>query len=701
MANMSLDEVMKKINKDFKEELVTVGLPEYDYVRVPFTSPRMNYMTFGGLALGKLVEFYGEEHGGKALGLDCGILTPTGYVKMRDITVGTKVIDGTGKVTTVSGVYPQGVKPMYRITFADHSSIDCSDEHLWEVQYHSSHGIKSKVMSTLELLQDYKTTKSGRNYFKYSIPTPIISDIDTNSDLPIDPYLLGVLIGDGSLSNTSRGIRVTISEPDIFSRVSMLLSNWNMELRNIIGTYDYRICHIDSIPNQYSSNKTLRSTLDDLGLLGKSVDKHIPKEYLYTSVENRLRLLQGLYDIDGYTYKNGRASYTTSSKQLSDDFSFLVRSLGGIDMITSDLGTYKKDGELIECNTCYTHTIVFKNGIVPCSSHKHLSRYVSDRLGSYYRKIVSIDKIEDCECQCIKVESTCHTFIVDNVTITHNTTTALDIIANYQNMDIAKRVVYMDCENTLDVVWAKKLGVDTDTMIIVKPTNQSAEQIFQMILDFINTGEVGLVVIDSLGVMVSQQALDKDMTEKTYAGISGALTTFCEKVVGPVGKHQALVIGINQIRANMNSMFGGTTTPGGHAWKHACSVRMEFRRGKFLDAKGKEVPRNTETPYGNVVEVSMPKNKTCPPTRHLGRYTLTYADGIDYFSDLLELALLYDIVEQSGSWFKVIDISSGEILADKLQGATALKSYLSDHPEILKIVEDLVNEKLESTGLLD
>lgn len=557
-----LNEIMKNVNKRFGEEIISQGIGEFDYRKIPFTSPRMNYCTYGGIPIGKLTEFFGEEHGGKALSLDCDVLTPTGYKKMRNIKVGDVVIDGCGKKTTVIGVYPQGIKSMYRITFSDHTTIDCSDEHLWEVNYHGAHGISTKVLDTKTLARDYKSIKGGRNYFKYSIPTPIIEDISLVSDLPIDPYLLGVLIGDGSLND--RGVAVSLPEDDVRQSVEDLIGVWNMELRNSAGTCDYRICHKDKIPNQYSNIKTLRQTLSDLGLTCKSVNKHIPQEYLFTSVSNRIKLLQGLYDTDGCTGENGSASFSTSSEQLSKDFAFLVRSLGGLDMVTSSVGRYKNGDEYVDCNVSYNHNIVFRNGIIPCSSEKHLKRYKPNRVGAYYRKIVKIEPIEDVECQCIKVDAECHTFIVENVTVTHNTTTALDVVANYQRSDDNRDVLYVDAENRLDKDWAVKLGVDVDRLLILQPKGQSAEEIFQIIEDAVDTGEIGLWVLDSVGALVSDMELDEKRTyeDKVYGGISLPMTRFVKKITMFMHRYDCTGLIINQIRENLNSPYGGITTPG-------------------------------------------------------------------------------------------------------------------------------------------
>lgn len=276
------------------------------------------------------------------------------------------------------------------------------------------------------------------------------------------------------------------------------------------------------------------------------------------------------------------------------------------------------------------------------------------------------------------------------------TTTALDIVANYQIMDNAKEVLWVDCENTFDKVWAHKLEVDVENLRMLQPTNQSAEEIFQFVLDAISTGEVGLVVIDSFGVMVSQQALDKDLTEKTYAGISKALTDFGGRAVGLCNKNKCTCIGINQLRDDFNSMFGGTKTTGGRGWKHDTSVRLEFRMGKYINEENKELTRSAENPAGNKVMVSMTKNKTCPPTRRTGYYTLKYLDGIDYLYDFIEVCMKYSIIEKSGAWFKIVDIDTGEILADKIHGQDSVKDYLLDNIEIAQRLEELVDARIDS-----
>jgi len=264
-----------------------------------------------------------------------------------------------------------------------------------------------------------------------------------------------------------------------------------------------------------------------------------------------------------------------------------------------------------------------------------------------------------------------------------------------------KQVVYADCENTLDEEWARKLGVDTDKMILLKPQSQTAEQIFEMLLQMMETDEVGLVVIDSLGVMLSSQAYEKTMEEKTYGGIAAALTLFSKKAELLCNKYNCTLIGINQMREDMNSPYGGMITTGGKGWKHNCSVRLMFQKGAYIDERGNELRRSAESPAGNLVMINIAKTKVCKPDRRVGFYTLRYDSGIDIIADTVEVALKYGIIQQAGSWFNFVDIETGEIMEDdtgeliKLQGKPNVIEYLKENEylftEIYNKIKSLIN----------
>lgn len=398
--------------------------------------------------------FCGGAGTGKAEPLDNKLLTPTGYKRMGDIKIGDKVIDGLGKETTVTAIFPQGVKPIYRVTFSDRTSVLCSDEHLWKVGKYNKHKkcVEWQVKSVNDMLKE--TINVGKK-LRYRIPLPII-DCWQDENIEVDAYVLGVLIGDGCITTN---VRFANAESDIVNKVEDRLQLSGFTLHKVNQTDKCRCDLYDIVPiertysNQY--NKTgFINKLKDLDLCKKSVDKYIPKNYLYSSVKTRIDLLQGLFDTDGFV-DNKRARgiciFNTSSPRLSEDFAFLVRSLGGTDTVVKKSAGYRKDGKYIKCNDTYQHTIKFANDIVPFSSEKHTKKYLKPQ-NEAQRKIINIEYVNEQECQCIKVSSYDHTYITNNVTVTHNTTSAR-IIANMINGGVGKPIE-IDCasHNSVDDV---------------------------------------------------------------------------------------------------------------------------------------------------------------------------------------------------------------------------------------------------------
>ena len=275
------------------------------------------------------------------------------------------------------------------------------------------------------------------------------------------------------------------------------------------------------------------------------------------------------------------------------------------------------------------------------------------------------------------------------------TTTALDIVANYQIMEDAKNVLWVDKENALDPVWAGKIGVNLDDVLMMKPDTTSAEDIFDDVLAIMGTGTVGLVVIDSFGVMQSKKASEESVADKNYGGIAQALTNFSDKALVLAQKHNTLVIGLNQLRDKMDSTYGGTTTTGGRGWRHDTSIRLEFRKGYSFDGKYTRVSNDAENPCGNIVNVAMVKNRTCPPNRKNGFYTLRYDIGIDYMYDLIEVCKKYGVIEGTG-WYSLKDPNTGEEIK-KLQGQSKVSEFLSDEAnrDILKMYEDFLDAKIK------
>ena len=260
-----------------------------------------------------------------------------------------------------------------------------------------------------------------------------------------------------------------------------------------------------------------------------------------------------------------------------------------------------------------------------------------------------------------------------------------------------KLVVYVDTEQTLDTQWAQLLGVDTDKMILVRPQEQTAEQVLQIILELIGTGNVGLCVLDSIPCLVPQQIFEESMEKKAYGGISQPLTIFCSKILPYLTVNQCAFIGINQIREDLSSMYSTISTPGGKGWKHACSLRIRFRKDTLLDMNNKELSSRAENPAGNRVGMEIIKTKVCKPNRRLGYYTLNYTEGIDVLYDMINVALYYNVIGTAGAWYRVLN-EDGTIMEDRdgkeinFQGMINFIKYLQEHNDIVDYIMQRTNE---------
>lgn len=261
------------------------------------------------------------------------------------------------------------------------------------------------------------------------------------------------------------------------------------------------------------------------------------------------------------------------------------------------------------------------------------------------------------------------------------TTTAIDIAGQAQKLFPDKKVLFVDIEHTFDPVWATKLGLNCDDLLYLDPDSMGAEEVFNIIIDIIDSGEISLCILDSIGAMVSMQANEKEIGERTYGGISMALTEFTKKITPVLFRTQASFIGINQARDDMNSPYGGTTTTGGKCWRHGCSTRLEFRKGNYIDEKGNNLSRACENPAGNIVNVALVKSKVCRPDRKVGFYTLKYLEGIDYISDAVDVAIKLGLVNQAGAWFTLVEPETGEV-KEKFQGKPKLVEYLKDNTDV-------------------
>lgn len=389
---------------------------------------------------------------GKVLANDTKVLTPNGWVENGTIKIGDYVIGSNGKPTKVLGVYPQPEKDFYKITFTDGTIVESCDEHLWAVQTtnHKKRNNGFVVKQLKEIMNDL--TWGNKGNLKWYIP--MVKPVHFNpSSLNIDPYVMGCLLGDGGF--TSHNIRFTSNDEQIINEINNRLP-LDHKLK-FIGEMDYHLCGVNQ------TNLVIRE-FNEFGLMGlKSEDKFIPNNYLYSDVDDRLNLLQGLLDTDGYCSKDGVIQYYSISKKLADGVKELVQSLGGIARESKKIGKYKlPNGKIKECKLCFILTINLPKEIIPFKLKRKIDRLTPVKKYNPSRGIKSVEFSRKTLGQCIMVEAEDHLYVMDNYVVTHNTTQS--IIAALESG--AKKILVV-CPSSAKINWEREINTFcNDTTII-------------------------------------------------------------------------------------------------------------------------------------------------------------------------------------------------------------------------------------------
>ena len=408
-------------------------------------------------------------------------ITPTGVKRFGDLKVGDRIIGSDGKACNIIGVYPQGVKDIYKITFNDGYNITTDGSHLWTVSSCNS-GENSKnrenryiTISTEQMLDEnlilkqkaiglnvkksykfktYYKQKNGDSKWQIPIVKPI--EFENNDTLPIEPYLLGLSLGDGHFTKSS-AIGIELHKDDFEELFKGVLLTEHKTSDNKRKAYI-----------NYHSND-----LENLGLAHtKSDTKFIPDIYKYSSIENRLAILQGLMDTDGHCMKskNGKfngTEYCTVSERLADDVAEIVHSLGGIVRKKSKIGKYKKeDGTVVECKKAYRLNIKLPEQFNPFKLKRKANDYNPPKKYKTGRYIKNIEPCGQGETVCIAVDAPDKLYVTEHAIVTHNTTQS--IVAALESG--AKKILVVTPSST-KINWEREINVFSKSTAIVEGKN--------------------------------------------------------------------------------------------------------------------------------------------------------------------------------------------------------------------------------------
>ncbi|HEY0385587.1 MAG TPA: PhoH family protein [Pyrinomonadaceae bacterium] len=367
---------------------------------------------------------------GRAQPLHSLVLTPTGWREMGQLKVGDFVIGSDGRPTLVSGVFPQGKKRVYRVTTTDGASALACAEHLWAVHTASD----KRRHKSLRVLQTQEMMSNLRCFHQYRYELPLLSAPVgwPYREVPLEPYSLGLMLGDGCMTGTTSPSFCT-SDVELVSSLEVSLAGMNLNFRRK-SDVDYVITnplagkggHFSQMPRN-----PLTEALRQLDLSGtRSATKFIPAVYLYNSAEVRLAVLQGLLDTDGgpvrQTGRTCRVQYTTTSERLKNDVLFLVRSLGGVAYWRRRKAEGRKPGfargrEIGYCHDSFVLDIRLPKDLAPFRLTRKAEIYQEHKGGRPVRFIKNIEPVGVMETQCISVAASDSLYVTDDFILTHNT----------------------------------------------------------------------------------------------------------------------------------------------------------------------------------------------------------------------------------------------------------------------------------------
>lgn len=374
----------------------------------------------------KIIIVNGKGGSGKALCNSLIIPTPNGPKKVREIKVGDQLFDRLGKPTNVLGVFPQGKMDVYEITLKDGRKTLCSLNHLWNIHKRSWHREISKdkyIPYTVEqmLTEGLKVSQNSGYRFEIQCANPVQYQEKKYS---IDPYVIGVFLGDGCC--TQRALTLSSKDKEILEKVNLLIGGTGFIQTEEKG-YSWRFqCpkgtfNTNNVELKYFQTKNFFKNYQK-EICQYSYNKSIPIEYKYGSIDQRLKLIQGLMDTDGSITKKGHVTFTSTSLQLINDVKEVLGSLGYVSTLQID------QRDKYTNNICYILRINIPNKekekLFSLKRKKEIAKKLPPSIFQYNRtQIKDIKKLDyQEEMTCFLVDNEEHLFLINDFIVTHNTT---------------------------------------------------------------------------------------------------------------------------------------------------------------------------------------------------------------------------------------------------------------------------------------
>lgn len=495
----------------------------------------------------KIIHLTGAEGSGKAQPLYAKLSTPSGYIQMGDVEIGTVLHDTQGGTCRVTGVFPQGVKDVWEVVFSDGSSTQCCEEHLWRVKHL---GGKNWQVKSLKDLKDNLQRANGLYRWHIPVAAPIEYS-DSSPELELEPYFMGLLLGNCGMTGSTPIF--SSSDIELVEAVAdSLPSSLHVVYRSGV---DYAISMRDTDYKKvrpYSRN-ALTEKLRKIGLWGKPTRlKFVPKAYQRASIANRLALLQGLLDTDGSPSKGRSVDWVTASPQLLEDVKGMVRSLGG---------RFREGAPKVVNGVVYHRaSINFDAHIVPFRLQRKVALLGKDT-PHHARVIKAVNYVGQEECQCIRVDSADSCYLTDDLIVTHNT--FLCLAAAKQVLDSGGTVFWYNQEDGWSWDFASLIGIREDDPNFVLFPPMLAEKCFDgislMLKGLVGDPSKVLFVVDSLGGSLTIDRNDTEVEKGRKMGdIQKIAKDFCAKTVPYIPMTMASIMVTNHVYVDISAF----TAPG-------------------------------------------------------------------------------------------------------------------------------------------
>jgi recombination protein RecA len=542
----------------------------------------------GGLPRGRVVEIYGPEGSGKALALDTPISTPKGWTTMGELSPGQEVFASDGSATRVTFATPVMTgHECFRVRFSDGTEIIADADHQWVTT--TLWGRTGRWSPAVVTTADMATTLWARDGHTLNHAVQTCGPLEYPAqELLVAPYTLGAWLGDGTTDAAS----ITCVDAEILDEIRR--DGYTIHHNNP-GQPDraprYRIARLPEKPvcmlasprcspdgaviarglcrNHYAIEQrngrlgewpvwrgtSLQAQLRELGVLG---NKHIPESYLHASVAQRLALLQGLLDTDGTVKAGGSATgrgfgaaqceFSVVNEQLARDVHELLLGLGI--KVTFREAPAVLNGRVVGTR----YRLGFQTELPVFRLPRKAERLTALRTRrAKLRYVTAVEPVTSVPVRCIQVDHPSHTYLAGRECVpTHNTTVALHALASAQKS--GGIAAFIDAEHALDPEYAKRLGVDTDALLVSQPdTGEQALEIADML---IRSSAIDVIVIDSVAALVPRAEIEGEMGD-SHVGLQARLMSQAmRKLAGALNQTKTTAIFINQLREKVGVMFG-------------------------------------------------------------------------------------------------------------------------------------------------